>query len=36
MKKEEYVFGYLILPVEGGVDRSYGWGFSMYVPLGRF
>ena len=29
---KEYVFGYLILPVEGGVDRSYGWGFSMYVP----
>jgi len=28
----EYVFGYLILPVEGGVDRSYGYGFSMYVP----
>jgi hypothetical protein len=28
----EYVFGYLILPVEGGVDRNYGYGFSMYVP----
>jgi len=28
----EYLFGYLILPVEVGVDRSYGYGFSMYVP----
>jgi len=27
-----YVFGYLIIPVEGGVDSSYGYGFSMYVP----
>jgi hypothetical protein len=31
----EYLFGYLILPVEGGVDRSYGYGFSMYVPPGH-
>ncbi len=29
---KEYVFGYLILPVEGGIDKSYGYGFSMYVP----
>ncbi len=30
--EQAYVFGYLIIPIEGGVDRSYGWGFSLYVP----
>jgi hypothetical protein len=29
---EAYIWGYYDVPTESGVDRSYGYGFSRYVP----
>jgi hypothetical protein len=29
----EYVAGYLIIPVSEGIPKTYGAGFSMYVPV---
>ncbi len=30
--EDEYLAGYMIIPVASKVDKSYGAGFSMYVP----